>query len=224
MKKRFAASTVLLSTALVLGSTTAWAASSTATIEFTSNGAPVVVDPDVLIPDSENPYLPPGDNEPTYETGPLTLDFVSNFDFGANELVFDKEEFKATNQKPFLQVTDRRDILSKWDVKVKLGKFADKNGNESLTGSILTINPGVVQTLKNVGDYSIPTTKGIVLKPGGDEETILTAEKGTFSTWQVYWKGNGETNDFIKIDIPVNEQTKGKHIATMEWTLSDVVN
>ncbi len=58
MKKRFAFSTILISTALILGTTSAWAANtstgtSKAEITFTTNAAPIIVDPD-----SPNPNTP----------------------------------------------------------------------------------------------------------------------------------------------------------------------
>lgn len=230
MKKRFAVSTVLMSAALVLGTTTAWAATSTgnstAKITFTTNEAPVIVDPDS--PDPTNPYDPTGNggNTPTGNTGPLTLDYAPNFDFGSNELRLDKSLFKAIDQKPFLQVTDRRVNPTEWEVTVKLGDFNDEGGNPSLAGSTLSIDAGIVQTLINVTGFTAPTTGNITLTPGdsGDAQTILASAEGTFSTWQVYWGGNGTDNDFIKLNVPVNVQMEGTHTATLDWTLTDVVN
>lgn len=230
MKKCFAVSTVLMSATLVLGTTTAWAATSTgnstAKITFTTNEAPVIVDPDS--PDPTNPYDPTGNggNTPTGNTGPLTLDYAPNFDFGSNELRLDKSLFKSIDQKPFLQVTDRRVNPTEWEVTVKLGGFNDEGGNPSLAGSTLSIDAGIVQTLINVTGFTAPTTGNITLTPGdsGDAQTILASAEGTFSTWQVYWEGNGTDNDFIKLNVPVNVQMEGTHTATLDWTLTDVVN
>lgn len=230
MKKRFAVSTVLMSTALVLGTTTAWAATSkgesTAKITFTTNEAPVIVDPDDR--DPNNPYEPDknGGNTPTGNTGALTLDYAPNFDFGSNELLSNKAEFKATDQKPFLQVTDRRVNRTRWDVTVKLSDFKDGGGKTSLVGSTLFIDAGTVQTLINVTGFPKPTTGNITLTPGnpGDAEKILTSADGTFSTWQIYWKGNGTDNNKIRLNVPVNVQVEGTHTATLDWTLTDVVN
>ncbi|UKS56013.1 WxL domain-containing protein [Exiguobacterium acetylicum] len=230
MKKRFAVSTVLMGTALVLGTTTAWATTSTgestAKITFTTNEAPVIVDPDDR--DPNNPYEPDknGGNTPTGNTGPLTLDYAPNFDFGSNEMLSNKAEFKATDQKPFLQVTDRRVNRTEWEVTVKLGDFIDEGGASSLVGSTLSIDAGTVQTLVNVSGFTAPTTADITLTPGneGDAQTILTSPEGTFSTWQIYWKGNGTDNNYIKLNVPVNVQVEGTHTATLDWTLTDVVN
>lgn len=230
MKKRFAVSTVLISSVLILGTTSAFATtsvgSSTAKITFTTNKAPVIVNPDS--PDPNNPYEPDknGGNTPTGNTGPLTLDYAPNFDFGSNELLSNKTEFKATDQKPFLQVTDRRVNPTRWDVTVKLGDFKDGGGKTSLVGTTLSIDAGTVQTLTTITGFPAPTTENITLTPGntGDAKRILTSTKGTFSTWQIYWKGNGTDNNYIKLNVPVNVQVQGTHTATLDWTLTDVVN
>ena len=231
MKKRFAFSTILISTAFMLGTTSAWAANtstgtSKAEITFTTNAAPIIVNPDS--PNPNTPYRPQdnGGNTPTGNTGPLTLDYAPNFNFGSNEVLVNKALFKAKDQKPFLQVTDRRILPTKWDVKVKLSTFKDSGGKDSLAGSTLTIDAGEVQTLIGLPINAAPTTGNVTLTPGnpGDAKVILASAAGTFSTWQIYWKGNGTDNDRITLNVPVGVQVEGKHTATLDWTLSDVVN
>lgn len=241
MKKRFAFSTVLMSTALVLGTTSAFATTSsgrsTAKIEFTTIGKPVLVDPDS--PDPTKPYDPIYDpkkpdttdpngngNTPTGNTGPLTLDYAPNFNFGSHESDT-ITNFKALDKKPFLQVTDRRALSSVWNVKVKLGAFENSETNQkSLTNATLTIEPGIVQTLIGLDNLLAPKSKKVVLTAGNpnDEENILTSVIGTFSTWQVYWKGSDTLNSNIFLDVPVNAQVQGTHTATLDWTLTDAVN
>ncbi|MDI3234632.1 WxL domain-containing protein [Exiguobacterium antarcticum] len=235
MKKRFAATSVLMSTALLLGTTSAFAATtskgnSTATITFTTNEAPVIVDPET--PDPQKPYDPIGDggNNPTGNTGPLTLDYAPNFNFGSHESrATNSAVYQALDKKPFLQVTDRRAKRSKWDVKVKLGKFkSSQTSEDSLTGAKLSIENGIVKSAIDLIDVPAPTTQDVVLEAGAaDGTSILSSADGTFSTWLVYWPGDlvGQgSNTRVSLNVPINTQVEGTHTATLEWVLSDVVN
>ncbi|WP_410502113.1 WxL domain-containing protein [Exiguobacterium acetylicum] len=232
MKKRFAVSTVLMSTALVLGTTTAWAETSTgestAKITFTINGAPIVVDP--IDPKPENEYKPGEGENPIFNgnTGPLTLDYASNFNFGSHDSADKKTTFKSIDQKPFIQVTDRRSVKDIWRLSVKLGAFTNEDSSKkTLTNAKLTIKQGTVQTLVGLENKFAPKNSEVSLNAGGDAGIILTSVADTVSTWQVYWdKDPGTTplNSNISLDVPLNAQIEGTHTATLEWTLTDAVN
>lgn len=232
MKKRLAVSTVLMSTALVLGTTTAWAETSkgesTAKITFTINGAPIVVDP--TDPKPGNVYTPGEGENPIFNgnTGPLTLDYASNFNFGSHDSADKKTTFKSIDKKPFVQVTDRRAVKDIWRLSVKLGAFKNEDtSKKSLPNAKLTIIKGDVQTLVGLDNKFAPITNGVILDAGGTADIILTSVADTVSTWQVYWdKDPGVTplNSKISLDVPLNAQIQGTHTATLEWTLTDAVD
>ena len=235
MRKKFAVTSVLMSVALLLGTTSAFAATtstgnSQATIKFTTIKPPIIVDPEN--PDPADPYDPIGDggNEPTGNTGALTLDYAPDFNFGSYEaLATNSAVYQALDKKPFLQVTDRRAIRSQWDVNVKLGAFENsETSEESLTGAKLSIKNGIVKSVIGLTGVAAPTTQDIELTAGAtDGTTILSSVAGTFSTWLVYWPGDlvgQDPNDRISLNVPVNTQVEGTHTATLEWVLSDVVN
>lgn len=232
MKKRFAVSTVLMSSVLVLGTTTAWAATSTgestAKITFTINGAPIVVDPTNPIPGNE--YTPGAGENPIFDknTGPLTLDYASNFNFGSHDSTDRTTSFKSIDRKPFIQVTDRRSVKDIWKLSVKLGAFKNEDSSKkTLTNATLNIKQGTVQTLVGLVDKVAPIYNEVTLDAGGDAETILTSVADTVSTWQVYWDkdlGDTPSNSKIVLDVPLHAQVQGTHTATLEWTLTDVVN
>lgn len=235
MRKKFAVTSVLMSVALLLGTTSAFAATtstgnSQATIKFTTIKPPIIVDPEN--PDPADPYDPIGDggNEPTGNTGALTLDYAPDFNFGSHEaLATNSAVYQALDKKPFLQVTDRRAIRSQWDVNVKLGAFENsETSEESLTGAKLSIKNGIVKSVIGLTGVAAPTTQDIELTAGAtDGTTILSSVAGTFSTWLVYWPGDlvgQDPNDRISLNVPVNTQVEGTHTATLEWVLSDVVN
>lgn len=235
MRKKFAVTSVLMSAALLLGTTSAFAATtstgnSQATIKFTTIKPPIIVDPEN--PDPADPYDPIGDggNEPTGNTGALTLDYAPDFNFGSHEaLATNSAVYQALDKKPFLQVTDRRAIRSQWDVNVKLGAFENsETSEESLAGTKLSIKNGIVKSVIGLTGVAAPTTQDIELTAGAtDGTTILSSVAGTFSTWLVYWPGDlvgQDPNDRISLNVPVNTQVEGTHTATLEWVLSDVVN
>lgn len=237
MRKKFAVTSVLMSAALLLGTTSAFAATtstgnSQATIKFTTIKPPIIVDPEN--PDPADPYDPIGDggNEPTGNTGALTLDYAPDFNFGSHESrVTNSAVYEALDKKPFLQVTDRRAIRSKWDVKVKLGAFENSETpkpsdplEKPLDGAKLTIKSGTVKSVLGLTGFTAPTTQTVVLTAGAaDGATILSSAAGTFSTWLIYWPGEA-SNPYISLDVPVSTQVKGTYTATLDWVLSDVVN
>jgi len=236
MKKRFAVSTVLMSTALVLGTTTAWAetytstGNSTANITFTISEAPIVVDP--TDPKPGNEYKPGKEDNPVFgNKGPLTLDYASNFNFGSQDPKGGQTTFESLDQNPFVQVTDRRSEKNTWNLSVKLGAFKNiDSSKKTLTNATLTIEEGTVQTLDGLVNSPevAPVNKSVTLTAGdaNGAKTILTSVADTVSTWQVYWEPAKDalTNSKIKLDVPVHAQVQGTHTATMEWTLTDAVN
>lgn len=239
MRKKLAVTSVLISVALLLGTTSAFAATtstgnSKATITFTTNDPPVIVDPDD--PNPANPYDPveDGGNKPIGKGGPLTLDYVPDFNFGSHEsLATNSAIYEALDKKLFLQVTDRRAIRSKWDVKVKLGAFENSETpkpsdplEKPLDGAKLIIKSGIVKPVIGLTGVPAPTTQDIELTAGAtDGTTILSSADGTFSTWLVYWpKALAQQEPRISLNVPINTQVKGTYQATLEWVLSDVVN
>lgn len=210
--------------------------SSTATITFETNKNPVILNP-------ENPneeYKPDpgkGENAPTENTGPLTLDYAPNFNFGAHEILGKTVLFKSTDQKPFLQVTDRRETLTSWKVTAKLDAF-ESNGKTTLKGASLTIEPGQVKTPSYNSATGVvapvTTVKSVDLIPEGPAVDILTSTGKSPYSWLLYWPGTdvspeGEagkvwSNSNISLTVPLNEQIKGKHVAVINWVLTDSVN
>lgn len=210
--------------------------SSTATITFEANDKPVIVDPEN--PDQEyTPDPDKGENESTPNTGPLTLDYAPNFNFGAHEILGKTIVFESTDQKPFLQVTDRRGTLGEWKVTAKLGAFKS-NGKTTLKGASLNIGSGQVKTpsYNSSEDVVAPVTTAtsVDLIPEDDSVDILTTTGNSPYSWVLYWPGTdvspeGEegtvwSNSNIKLTVPLNEQVKGEHVAIIDWVLTDSVN
>lgn len=197
---------------------------SAASIEFTN---PEVEN--VPPKDPENPAndLTDGDGS-TNNKKPqslLSLDYVTNLDFDTHEVNQAKGTYNTVTQKPFVQVSDRRQTGEGWDLRVQLGEFASGIGPATLVGS--TINFKNARTQTPGPGTNAPTTSEVTLTAGGESAQIASAAAKTGSlstaqglgTWLIDWIKDGE-NDNVTLTVPANEASEGQHSATITWTLT----
>lgn len=197
---------------------------SAASIEFTN---PEVEN--VPPKDPENPAndLTDGDGSTNDKTPQslLTLDYVTNLDFDTHEVNQAGGTYNTVTQKPFVQVSDRRQTGDGWDLRVQLGEFASGIGPATLVGS--TINFKNARTQTPGPGTKAPTTSEVTLTAGGESAQIATAAAKTGSlstaqglgTWLIDWIKEGE-NDNVTLTVPANEASEGQHSATITWTLT----
>lgn len=216
-------STLLLSAVAV---PTAEAVDSNASVEFDAPSKPAdILDPDN--PDNENgatdDQLDEGNT--SNEVGALTLDFVSNLNFGKHELSANPETYYAKNTTtPFAQVTDVRGTGEGWRLVASMSSFKQGEG-ETATDSL----PGATITLKNGSTTSSnlaagpETSSSIKLTSDNEPQNITTAEaKKGLGTWITRWLDNDTETDFnqnVSLDVPAAVATKGAHNSTITWTL-----
>lgn len=178
--------------------------------------------------DPENPEndLSGGDgktNDGTPESL-LTLDYVTNLDFDTHEVNQAGGTYNTVTQKPFVQVSDRRQTGEGWNLTAQLGNFSS-GGNTTLAGS--TINFKNARTQTPGPGTNAPTTGEVTLTAGGESGQIATAAAKTGSlstaqglgTWLIDWIKEGE-NDNVTLTVPANEASAGEHTATITWTLT----
>lgn len=179
--------------------------------------------------DPENPEndLSGGDgktNDGTPESL-LTLDYVTNLDFATHEVDQAGGTYNTVTEKPFVQVSDRRQTGEGWNLTAQLGNFSS-GGNTTLAGSTINFKNARTQT-PGPGENN-PTTSEVTLTAGsGDSGRIAsaTAKTGSLSTaqglgtWLIDWIKDGE-NDNVTLTVPANEATAGEHTATITWTLT----
>src|SRR5690625_310218 len=202
---------------------------SDANIEFTpGTGAPEVVDPT----NPEQPYEPdptdptePGD-EPTGETGPLTLDYVSSVNFGEHEIESNIQVYESLTLNPFIQVTDRRGTGEGWAVTAVASEFEatqNEESNETLLGSIVTFSNG--EAVSTSSSDAPNSAQEIALATGGDAAQVVTAAVDTgLGTWVNRWfpsEADADLNDHVTLEVPGGAATTGAHTATIAWTLTD---
>lgn len=205
---------------------TAYAAESNANITFIGGtGAPDVLDPD----NPQNPFdpgNPPGDGYPddtvTGNTGPLTLDYVSSFDFGSQAIESTAETYNSTTLRPFIQVSDRRGTGDGWQVRAQMSSFTN-DGELSLQGASLILSDG---SAISPGTGGAPTViETINLISGGEAATVVTADIDQgLGSWLTRWfptVDESGLNDNVTLEVPAGTATLGEHVADITWTLYD---
>lgn len=203
---------------------------SEARIQFTIDPTDV---PGVQVPDVDengnptdfNNYDPdnPTDGVVTDNPGPLSLDYVTNLDFG-NRTIRSQESYFSTTDVPFVQVTDNRGTAAGWDLTAQLSTFTINGGSvETLQGASIALNNG--QVASPYSSIAPPTAaQTVTLSSGGASSEVVTAGAGTgYSTWIVEWAdgGNDGVNENVVLTVPSSAQTVGNHTATITWVLSD---
>ena len=189
-------------------------ANSKGTIEFTTDtGENSVIDPEdpetEVVPEEPEEGEFPGDPEDggvTGQKGPLSIDFVSPFKFGAQNIKTTDAVYyakpqnvtidKVTKKVPnYLQVTDKRGTTAGWELSVKqLDQFQTDDKKSELTGSVLKLEQIGVNSI--MGEKYAPVLAGNSFELSTEEkaESLLieqTEGKG-MGKWAVYFGKNKE--------------------------------
>lgn len=133
--------------------------------------------PEVVDPEETEGKLTPDSGNVTGQTGALTINYVSNFDFGEVEYsivngVIQKalldvwldeagKEFRLSNM---VQVTDLRSKNPGWTLKVTQESQFRTIDNAELRGATITFKDGI--TTKNHDGFKKPDASGAELEPG----------------------------------------------------------
>lgn len=186
---------------------------SNATITFTEPDDQV----DVLDPTDPSKTLDPQPDEgKTGDTGPLSLDYVTNLDFGTHDVSVAAQTYKATNDnpQPFTQVTDRRSTSTGWTLTVQAANF-QSGGANTLPGASLAFKGGEVAS--NLTGLDQPTVNDpINVTTGGEAANVAIASAGQGrGTWITRWN-----KDNVELTVPQAAATQGTHTSTLTWTLT----
>ncbi len=168
-----------------------------------------------LDPDPDNPVKPIDPTDPDGPSegtkGPLSIDYVSSFDFGVNKISNktqtyyaraqtytseNEEETTSTLVTPnYVQISDNRGTNGGWTLKVKQnGQLKNANTlNSTLTGAEIKLVSPVVKS--NAQGVTAPTaTTEIVLDPAGTESVVFAAKANAGAgTWVNAWGSKVET-------------------------------
>lgn len=197
-------------------------ASSNATAAFTNNTNPVdPVDPE----DPDNP----GGGGGTGNEGPLSLDYVSSFDFGTHDVPTTNATYTAAdeNGKPnYVQVTDQRAGDPKgWTLSVAEESQLTTGDGDELTGAELSLGVGTIKTTNGNdtnGNGTVSSSTGTTpLATDGSNSTVMSAKTGGgFGTWLDVFGAKGASS--VKLNVPVSAHPDAKtYSSKLTWTLND---
>lgn len=162
----------------------------------------------------------------TGDSDALSLDFVSNIDFGSHEVDLDGGSYESTTDIPYIQVTDRRGPGEGWNVTARVTPF-ESEGTQTLPGATINLNNGDADSTSSTAEPVVP--QSIVLPTDNTDVNVASAGGGTLEeaqglgTWVIRWLSQNEetTNENVTLDIPASSATRGDHTATINWTLTD---
>lgn len=197
-----------------------------------------------LSDDPTNPVDPKEPNKPIQPVhpptnGPLSLNYVSDIQFGTHKRSDSKQVFYAlldqveyldgsgTNKRAnFIELTDNRGSNAGWNLTVKQNGQLQNQAGEFLEGAVISFQNVTPISLDGIGKQPTAIPSGeISLNPtGADNSLILTAQKGTgIGSWSIAFGEDEEVGmESILVTIPEKAPKKdGKYSTTLTWTLGD---
>lgn len=188
--------------------------------------------------DPEDPNHPPLDTDPddpgnngTGQNGPLSLDYVSDVDFGNNK--FNGKQsvyhlFKLDDKRnpttepltynPWVQVTDSRNTGAGWALSVNYdedGSFKT-TGNKALIGAKLQFGTSTFDKVNADSNVSsAPTHEGTLSVSDTPADVSIADTNAGMGTWLQHF-----SKDDTTLTVPAGN-TAGQYSATLVWTLTD---
>jgi len=175
----------------------------------------------------------------TGETGSLTLDYVSNLNFGVNEVNLEGDEYNAVTTLDeglhFLHVTDRRGPDKGWHVTAALDEFKNEE-NLSLPGA--TIHLKDTEAVSDLELFINPfVNEEIKLESNNEAVDIASSAGGKvdkaqgIGSWVIRWLDRDAQSDSnneekfenrnVYLKVPQASASKGEHETQITWTLTD---
>ncbi|MEI5994504.1 WxL domain-containing protein [Candidatus Enterococcus mansonii] len=173
------------------------------------------VDPDEPI-DPTDP-----DNPGTGNKGPLSIDYISNIQFGEQEIKSGDTIYNALNENPFVQVTDKRGTGAGWTLSAQTKGFYTADGKKQLKGATLSFKNGQVKT--GSGNVSTAPTTTDVTFNNADAKVVMTAKKDAGrGTWVDVFSGEADNNQNVKLKVlEGSADANVDYQAEINWTLAN---
>ncbi|TWW13513.1 cell surface protein [Dellaglioa algida] len=243
--------TKILTSAIVLstlGLAAAPAVHADTTVSYNSHGKIGFIEDK----DPTNPVDPTDPTDPIDPTdpvdpgtaGPLSIDYVSNFDFGSDNKIsgddttYYAKPIKATDKDGkevqranYLQVTDKRGTNIGWKLSVKQEKqFND--GKADLDGAKLQMATQTLNSknmdLNNPSNIPAIDNATMAMTPGADVKVLSAAKDQGMGTWTdsfgVYDADAAKDTaaKAVSLEVPGNSaKNVGSYTTDLTWTLTD---
>ncbi|HIB3644124.1 TPA: WxL domain-containing protein [Enterococcus faecalis] len=219
MKKLFLGTSLLIASLFLSVQTTRAEiqseAESTSSVKTLAGDSTGPVDPkDPTDPNKPNPEVPGTGN-----SGPLTIDHVSNFDFGAQEIGEKDEIYNARKNNLYVQVTDRRATGAGWTLKASIDEFNNQDNTKTLKGAEFSLKNG---NIKSTSGNISEKPKGYDVNLNKDLQVIMQAgtDQG-MGTWLDVFSGE-EENTSVQLKVPAGSaRHKEKYSSVIRWELTD---
>ena len=195
----------------------------------------------------------PGTVDPTDPTnpvnpgtgGPLSIDYVSNFNFGkqkmsGNNEVYNSELVTVTTVDPvagtkkdvanYLQVSDNRGTVSGWKLSVQQSKaFTSEVTNKTLDGTVITLSNPETRNGDNNAAKPAPSTvtSSVDISANSGDKLVMQAKDGEGSgTWAEAFgnatKDAEKAKKSVQLAVPGDsKKVAEKYVSDITWTLTD---
>ncbi|MGN4448252.1 WxL domain-containing protein [Bacillus cereus group sp. MYBK79-1] len=189
----------------------------------------------VVNPENPDEVVEPIDPNTKGTNGPLSIDYVSNFNFamkkasGNNETYYaelDKVKKKADGSvidvPNYVQVTDNRGTNAGWHLTVKQNGQFKTADDKALDGAALTLKNS---TLKSAAGSDAPTAaQSITLNPNGDASDLIDAKVDQgMGTWvNAFGKDAVEAKKSVELSVPgKTKKEQAEYTTSLTWELTD---
>ncbi|MDK4397150.1 WxL domain-containing protein [Enterococcus faecalis] len=169
-------------------------------------------DPEKPNPDPEVPG--------TGNTGPLTIDLVSNIEFGEQEIKEKEAIYNAKTEHPYVQITDRRGTGAGWTLKASIDEFNNEDKTKTLKGAEFSLKNG---TIKSTSSNVSEKPQGYDVNLNKDLQVIMQAvtDQG-MGTWLDVFSGTKDNNANVQLKVPAGSaKAKQSYSSVIHWELTD---
>ncbi|HHK5557875.1 WxL domain-containing protein [Bacillus cereus] len=190
------------------------------------------LDPSVEV-ETKDPKDPKDPHEPGTQ-GPLSIDYVSNFQFekhkasGNNEIYYasldsiTKKDTTETMKVPnYVQVTDNRGTNVGWKLSVTQNdQFKTAEGRD-LTGAALTLKNGTLHSAS--GSEAPKAAQDITLTPGQASDVVTAQEEQGMGTWvNTFGKSVEDAKKSVELSVPgKTKKEQAEYTTSLTWELKD---
>ncbi len=178
--------------------------------------------------DPEHPDQPgDGSNPGTGNTGALTLDYVSNFNFGVHKISPSQQTYTATMDNAnksanFAQVTDKRAGDPKgWTLKVtEKGQLQSAKSQKQLKGAQISLTDSRAGSGLGLSPDQVNVTDQKLLPD--NQAVVMNALAGNgYGLWTDAW--GTKDNPGVKLTVPTGAYPEEDvYTTSLNWSLEDI--